>query len=123
MATVQNAGDPGRGIDYTIPDKSSMMRAFRGNGLPALKIVTGVASVTLALNRNLRGDDCARVYNPGATAIRIKFGSDSDDVATLSNRAIAPGSVEIFNIGPGVNYIAAIGTEVGALEVDCGRGL
>lgn len=124
MATVMNAGDPGRPLDKGITPKN-LAYPFQANNETAVIIAVGTASTTTALPRSqVRGrDDCIRMINTGSAAVRVRFGADSTVVATLQDKAIAPGATEIFRLTPNRNFIATIGAAASTLECNMGAGL
>lgn len=122
MATVQNPGFPGAPVDLAIGNKYATS-AFRFNGLSTVKVAVTTASQPVQLIRNFAGDNTIRVWNSGASPIRLRFGRDNSVVALPTDKAVPPGAIELFTIGTNVNWVAVIGDAASSAEFDCGSGV
>lgn len=122
MATVQAlGGNPGQGVDLKIAPKNANY-PFIPNGNPSIKVAATTSTQTFQLPRTFKGDEVVRIYNTGTTIQRIKFGLDNTVVAIATDKAIAPGSVELMRIGV-AGWVAVIGDAAGTIEFDCGFGI
>lgn len=122
MATVANPGMPGSPVDLAQGERRAT-NAFRFNGLSTAKVAVTTTSQPVALFRTYGGDNVVRVYNSGSSIIRLRFGRDNSVVALPTDKGIAPGSVELFSIGPNVGWVAVLGDAAGSAEFDCGSGV
>lgn len=123
MATVANAGYSQFPIDKAITPKN-LTSPFRPNGGIALVVATTTTSQAVTLPRNpARADDCVRMYNSGTSPVRFRFGSDLTETASLADKAVPPGTVEIFRMNPSTATIAVISNAASTIEIDCGSGL
>ena len=76
--------------------------------LSTVNIVAATSTANIALG-NTAGDAVdVRLYNAGSAAVFVNFGGSSVVAALASSVPIPAGGVEVFSLGPGVTYIAAI---------------
>jgi hypothetical protein len=123
MAYVPNPGMPGSPVDQRIQPRDSSS-AFQPNGVVGVVIATSTTSTVTTLPRRFAGgDDCVRMYNSGTVPVRVKFGVDNTVVATNQDKAIAPGAVEVFRLGPNAMTMATYSATAGTLEIDMGAGV
>lgn len=87
-------------------------------------IAASASSASVIFADNDMDGDCLRIFNSTSAVAYLKYGHGTSLTATTADLAIAPGGVEVLNVGQYTNIIAVVlSTSSGSVYVTKGSGL